>query len=337
MHVLVIGGTRFVGYHLVWRLLAAGHQVTIMNRGTRPDPFGDAVERLRADRSTPSFDAVMSGRRFDAVVDFAVYTASDAHGAVRALRDRTGHYVFISTGQVYLVRHGCPTPARESDFQGPLLAQPVEPTDLENWRYGVEKRAAEDVFAAAFAERSFPYTSLRLPMVHGERDYFRRLEGYLWRLFDGGPVLLPDGADRPMRHVSSAAVVRCLAGLLGNAATHGQADNLTQDETPSLNSLVSLLAQALGTPARLVPVATTALRDAGLDPVAVSPLSDPWMSFLDPARAKGELGFTHEPVRSYVERFVACLLCNPPPDRPAGYQRRGEELRLAAALSTDPR
>ena len=41
MHVLIIGGTRFVGYGLVWRLLARGDRVTVLNRGTMPDPFGD--------------------------------------------------------------------------------------------------------------------------------------------------------------------------------------------------------------------------------------------------------------------------------------------------------
>ena len=46
--------------------------------------------------------------------------------------------------------------------------------------------------------------------------------------------------------------------------------------------------------------------------------------------AKGELGFVHEPVRAYVDRFVACVLANPPTDRPAGYLRRPEEIRLAS-------
>ena len=44
MHVVVIGGTRFVAYLFSWRLLAAGHCITLLNRGTRPDPFGDRVE-----------------------------------------------------------------------------------------------------------------------------------------------------------------------------------------------------------------------------------------------------------------------------------------------------
>ena len=55
MRVLVIGGTRFVGYQLVWRLLAGGHTVTLLNRGTLPDPFGARVERLIGDRTSEDF------------------------------------------------------------------------------------------------------------------------------------------------------------------------------------------------------------------------------------------------------------------------------------------
>jgi nucleoside-diphosphate-sugar epimerase len=115
VRVLVIGGTRFMGYHLAWRLIAAGHEVTLLNRGTHPDPFGGRVERLRADRTTPEFATVLAGRSFDAAVDFAAFQRADAEGVVRVLDGRVGHYVMISTGQVYLVRTDPPVPSREED------------------------------------------------------------------------------------------------------------------------------------------------------------------------------------------------------------------------------
>src|SRR5947208_14254865 len=95
--VLVIGGTRFMGYALVWQLLLAGHRVTILNRGLTPDPFGDRVERIQVDRTTPAFSSALSGRRFAAAVDFAAYTGDDARGVLAALGDgRIGHYIVIS-------------------------------------------------------------------------------------------------------------------------------------------------------------------------------------------------------------------------------------------------
>src|SRR5688500_18142762 len=100
MNVLLIGGNRFVGYLTAWRLVAAGHRVTLFNRGSVSDPFGDRVERLRGDRTTPDFERLLAGREWDAVVDFAAFTGEDAGRAAEALDGRTGHYVFISTGQV---------------------------------------------------------------------------------------------------------------------------------------------------------------------------------------------------------------------------------------------
>jgi len=137
------------------------------NRGRLPDPFGDRIERLRGDRTTADFARLLSGRRFDATVDFAAYTAADVTGVVEVLGTGAGHYVFISTGQVYLVRQDCPHPAREEAYEGPLLPQPEEPDDLAQWRYGVEKRQAEDTLSAAWQGQGFASTRLRLPM--GER------------------------------------------------------------------------------------------------------------------------------------------------------------------------
>ena len=194
MRVLVIGGTRFMGYQLTWRLVAAGHEVTLLNRGTHADPFGARVSRLRADRTQKEFFTALAGREFDAAVDFAAFQRADAEGVVKALEGRVGHYVLISTGQVYLVRADPPVPAREEDYDGPLMAEaPPGHRDRGDWEYGMGKRACEDVLAAAWSERRFPSTRLRIPIVNGERDHLRRLESYVWRILDNGPLLVPDG------------------------------------------------------------------------------------------------------------------------------------------------
>ena len=335
MRILLIGGTRFVGYQLAWRLLAADHQVTLLNRGHTPDPFGARVERLIADRTTSDFEQVLAGRSFDVVVDFAAYAGADAQQCVATFGNgRAGHYIVISTGQVYLVREGCPRPSKEADYDGPLLPEPASDSpDHEEWRYGIDKRAMEDRLVAAWEEQRFPATRLRLPMVNGERDHFRRLESYLWRILDGGPLLLPDGGTHPCRHVYGGSVVQAITSILGREATFGQAYNLCQDETPTLAALLTTLAELVGAPARLVPAPASALAANGLHPTEVSPFSDRWMSFLDPARAKAALGFQHEPLRHYLEKIITCFLNHPPATPPANYAKRPAELALAGRLS----
>ena len=292
------------------------------------------MERLRGDRTTGDLERALSGRRFDAVVDFAAFTAQEVERAVGALEGRVGHYVLISSGQVYLVREPRPSPARESDYDGPLMAEPPPGhRDRADWEYGMGKRAAEDVLSAAFARRGFPSTRLRIPMVNGERDYHRRLEGYLWRLLDGSPLLVPDGGTHRVRHVYARDVARAIALLLGQARTFGQAYNLCQEETPTLVEVLEALAGLLGAPARLVPVPRAALEEAGLDPREVSPFSGRWMSFLDPARAREELGFAPTPVATYLGAIVASFLAHPPASPPEGYAGRDRERELLAGRS----
>jgi nucleoside-diphosphate-sugar epimerase len=329
MKVLVIGGNRFVGRALAFRLLARGDEVTLLNRGTLEDPFGDRVKRIRVDRTSREFGRALGRCSFDAAVDFAGFTAEDTLGVVDNLRERVGHYVFVSTGQVYLVRQGCPSPASEADFEGPLMPEPLDPSDRAQWDYGMGKRAAEAVLEEAWYSRRFPGTRIRIPMVNGERDHFRRIEGYLWRLLDGAPLLVPDGGARPTRHVYSGAVVRFIADILGRPDTFGTAWNLAQNETPTLVEILEMLADHLGARAKLVSVPRTRLIEAGLDPVAVSPFSGQWMSFVDPARARSVLGFWHEPTREYLGRIVATFLAHPPADPPPGYANRSAEVILS--------
>ncbi len=332
MHVLIIGGNRFVGRFLVFRLLAGGHRVALLNRGRVTEPFGDRVERLVGDRTGPDLDRLLGGRTFDAVVDLAAYTGDDGQRAAAVLRGRTAHYVMVSTGQVYLVREGClrpaREPAREEYYHGPVMARPADPADVGDWEYGIGKRSCEDALAAA-AREGFPATRIRIPMVNGPLDYFRRIEAYLWRLVDGGPVILPGGGSHRVRHVDGSEVARFLCGILGREETFGRAFNLAQEETPTLAELVTILRDLVGSQAPLTSVPADVLVAAGLRLKEVSPFDDPWMSLLDPGRARDELGFRHAPLAQVLAAVTSSFLAHTPADPPRGYAGRSLERELA--------
>lgn len=330
MDILVVGGNRFMGRSLVWRLLFGGHRVTLLNRGQSGDPFGERVERLVADRGGEGFDRALAGRRFDRVIDFAAFTGEELARSARVLGGRVGHYVMISTGQVYLVREGCPTPSREGDYAGPVLAGPPTPADHEDWAYGVGKREAEDALVAAAGR--LPSTRLRIPMVNGEGDPKRRIEAYLWRLLDGGPLLVP-AAGAVARHVYRGAVVAAVAGIVEGPPAAGQVYNLAQAETPTVRQLIELLAARVGARAELIELPAARLEAAGLSVRAASPFSSRWMSLLDPGKAVAELGFAHPPLAQYLDSIVASLLAAWPAEAPEGYRQRAEELALARGIS----
>jgi len=322
-----------MGRGLVWRLLCGGHRVTVLNRGNLPDPFGDRVERIRADRSSAAFDRALDGRTFDGAVDFAGFSADDARRAVRVLAGRVGHFVFISSGQVYLVREGCTWPAREVDYDGPTMAHPRSPADHDDWAYGIGKRGAEDVLAAA---PELPSTRLRIPMVNGELDHKQRVESYVWRLLDGGPLLVPR-AGAIARHVYSGAVSGAIVALLEAPPRAGQAFNLAQAEQVTVRELIEQIARRAGARAELVELPATTLEDAGVSVLGASPFSSSWMSLLDPTRAVAELGFEHPPLDRYLDSILANLFAAWPAEPPAGYAQRGRELELVRAAAASRR
>ncbi len=309
-------------------LREAGHRVTVLNRGVTPDSLPPDVERLRADRTDPRALAVaLRQHDWEAVVDLACYSGAEAAAAVDLLRGRTGRYIFIGTGQVYLVRSEVQRPSQEGDYEGPLLPEPQAGTrDHDNWRYGMGKREAEDVLAEAWSRSRFPYTSLRLPMVHSPRDHYGRIHNYLLRLLDGQPILLPEGRDLSVQHIVADDVVGMICRLLGTEAGVGDAFNLAQPDALAVEGALGVMAEAAGVPLQIQRVLRGTLDAEGLLP-ACSPFSDPWMSALDPSRATAELGFRGTPMREYLPRLVDHYHRSSLP-HPVGYAQRERELAL---------
>ncbi len=333
-NILVIGGTRNMGYQFVLRAVEAGHKVTVLNRGVTQVELPDAVARLRADRTDrQQMKRALLARDFDVVVDFVMYNGDEARHMIDILRDHTGHYLFISTGQVYLVREGIERPFSEEDYAGRLQPAPKENTfAYEEWLYGMNKRAAEDTLRAAYEEFQFPYTTLRLPMVNSEYDHFQRLYNYYLRLRDGGPILVPETPNYPLRHVYGGDVVTALLHLAEQDAGIGRAYNISQEETVTLDEFLALLAQAMDLvqPPNIVRMKRSELDANGFLPDC-SPFSERWMSELDNTRSKQELGMVYTPLPEYLHNLVEHYSTHKI-RKPTTYNRRKAEIQEATRI-----
>jgi nucleoside-diphosphate-sugar epimerase len=329
MKILIIGGTRNVGHFLTLDLLQAGHEVTVFNRGKTSDELPANVERAHGDRSdSASLAKALAGRSFDAVVDMALYNGRDAENIIQLLEERVGRYIFVSTGQVYLVHQKTERPFREDSLQKPIIPAPLSnPRDYEEWLYGVEKSQAENVLMQAWEDRGFPVTILRLPMVNSERDHFHRVYNYLVRLQDGGPILLPQGKHLYLRHVYRADVLQAIQKTMQMESAKGKVYNISQDETSSIEDFLTLLAKIAGYKLQLTYLPRDLLDELHLLPDC-SPFSDPWVSELDNQRSKIDLGMQYTPLSIYLEKLFD-YYSNPQLSLPEGYQRRNEEIRLA--------
>ncbi|MEO1290455.1 MAG: NAD-dependent epimerase/dehydratase family protein [Chloroflexota bacterium] len=241
--ILIIGGTRNMGFQLAQSLLQMGHHVTILNRGMSEDKLPQTVHRLRADRTDPKqLKRALMGKTFDIVVDFVMFRQHEAEVIVNLLAGEIDHYIMISTGQVYLVREGITRPFKEDDYEGRIQPPPKENTfAYEEWTYGVYKRQAENIFSEAHQEQNFPVTILRLPMVNSEHDAFRRLYSYIIRLQDGGAILIPETPTYPLRHIYGRDVVGAILKLIDTGKGIGRAYNISQDETVTIDEFLTML------------------------------------------------------------------------------------------------
>ena len=190
MRILVLGGTRFIGRHIVEALLAAGHRVSLLTRGQTPDELPPQVERLRGDRDEGAAGlAALAGRSWDACVDVSGYTPRQVRPSAAALRSRVGRYVFVSAVSVY----GDPAerPVRETQPRLPPAGEEV--TEVTGETYGPLKVTCEDIVQEVFAGRC---TLLRPQIVAGPHDPTGRYSYWVQRALEGGEMLAPgDGSD----------------------------------------------------------------------------------------------------------------------------------------------
>ncbi|MEQ1731749.1 MAG: NAD-dependent epimerase/dehydratase family protein, partial [Vicinamibacterales bacterium] len=190
MNVLVLGGTRFIGRHIVEALCAGGHAVSVFTRGQSPDELPAQVERLHGDRSEGAAGlAALNGRRWDACVDVSGYTPLQVRASAEHLRDAVGRYAFISTVSTY-VSLAAP-PILESH---PLHAEADESvTQVTNDTYGPLKVTCERILREVYGDRA---TFLRPQIVAGPYDPTGRHTYWVQRAMRGGEVLVPgDGTD----------------------------------------------------------------------------------------------------------------------------------------------
>src|SRR5262249_4269142 len=127
MQILVLGGTQFLGRHLVEAALVRGHDVMLFNRGrTRPELFPE-LEKLPGDRDAAL--GALAGRSFDAVVDTSGYVPRVVFETIDALGD-VGHYPFVSTMSVY------PEDGRAPDEDTPVAQLEEETEEVGLASYG---------------------------------------------------------------------------------------------------------------------------------------------------------------------------------------------------------
>lgn len=211
MELLILGGGVFLGAAALQSALAAGHRVTVFNRGRSRSRWPAGVEVLTGDRSADL--SALDGRHrrpWDAVIDTCGYVPADVRASALALR-RCGSYLFVSSVSAYATTRQ--VPVRETDALAP--ADGILPGDRDLRHYGAQKAACEAEARAVFGDRAL---IVRPGLIVGPGDRSARFSYWPWRVAMGGKMLMPDVADRePLQFID----VRDLGAWLVQLIEHG--------------------------------------------------------------------------------------------------------------------
>lgn len=206
----MLGGTVFLGRHLVAAALARGDEVTIVHRGRHGTDLFPGVERIIADRDAPDgldalAAAVGAGRSWDAVVDTCGYVPRQVRASAALLAPAVATYCFISSISVYadLSYAGVTETAPVGTLEDPDTEEVTAET------YGPLKASCE----------RFADLVIRPGLIVGPHDPSGRFAYWAVRLSEGGPVLAPDPPDQPVQIIDGRDLADLVLACVGTGYT----------------------------------------------------------------------------------------------------------------------
>jgi 2'-hydroxyisoflavone reductase len=192
MDILILGGTGFLGRHLVEAALGDGHRVTLFNRGIHNPGLFPEVERIKGDRDGDL--SLLRGRRWNSVIDTCGYVPRVVRASAGLLADAVDHYTFVSSISVY---SDDITPGADEDVSVQELPdQTVE--EITGETYGGLKALCERAAEEEMPGRVF---SVRPGLISGPHDPTDRFTYWPRRIATGGEVLVPDHPERRVQFI----------------------------------------------------------------------------------------------------------------------------------------
>lgn len=240
MKILILGGTIFLGRHLVEAALKGGHEVTLFNRGRHSSDLYPQVEQLRGDRRGNLH--ALEGRQWDVVIDTNGYVPSVVRASAALLTRSVKQYVFISSISVYNdvsmpgMDESAPVEILTSEqlHDAESIVPPATGTIARAYReaYGALKALCEQAVEEVMPGRVL---NVRPGLVVGPYDYSDRFTYWVGRVARGGEVLAPGRPERPVQLIDARDLAEWIVrmvetGWMGTYNATGPAHVLTMQQ-----------------------------------------------------------------------------------------------------------
>lgn len=292
MKILILGGTKFVGRHLVDAARSRQHTLTIFHRGkTNPNLFPD-IQTLTGDRDGDL--EALAGGTWDAVIDTSGYVPRIVRQSAELLRERTNRYLFISSISVY--DHKRSGPLTEDSPQETLEDPNTEEIPPN---YGGLKAACERVVQEIYGDQA---TIIRPGLIVGSHDHTGRFTYWPLRIADAGDIIAPGDPQQPVQFIDVRDLAQWSIRVLENEI-HGVFNATGPAKTLSMKDYLESCASALGVRPNFVWASEEFLIAREVKPWMELPLwvqaQDSAMSKVDISRATSE-GLTFRPLAETV-------------------------------------
>lgn len=311
MKVLVLGGTQFIGRHLVEMLIAQKHEVTLLNRGKTAPQLFPQLSLIKADRQAEALRDLPSLRQdWDAIIDLCAYYPKEVSMLLEIIKGRAGRYIFCSTISAYAALSlDSPTPLLEET--SPLHECTKEQaTDTSMLTYGQRKAECERV---AFQQHSsgVPTIAIRPSIVYGAHDHTDRFAYWIWRASSDKSFLLPDDGLTITTKTYAPDLASAFVAALTSRSALGNAYNIAETEPMSLRDTLYHIGNHLGKKPleRANSVSSSLLLAEKVKPWADLPLWIPRTHLLiDTHRSRRDLSFVSTPTAKALANATDAFL-----------------------------
>ena len=208
MKILIVGGTKFLGRHLIDAALSRNHEITLFNRGPKYSAdLIETVEQIHGDRNTDL--ERLAGRSFDAVIDTCGYLPQSVAASAGFLRDAVGQYIFISSISAYAgfrqMNADETAPLAELNEEQKERFEKIDPQGELTAPVLGDMYGALKVLCEQAAENAMPARTLcvRPGLIVGEYDWTDRFTYWVMRAARGGEVLVPGTPDRFVQFIDA--------------------------------------------------------------------------------------------------------------------------------------
>ncbi|MEM8497995.1 MAG: NAD-dependent epimerase/dehydratase family protein [Pseudomonadota bacterium] len=254
MKILFVGGSGEISFACVEQAIAAGHKVTVFNRGLTKPPPPNKVQQMVGDFLDNASYQSLASQDFDVVCQFLAYNTEQVERDIGLFSKHCAQYVFVSTASAYEKSQWAQPPHSHIISEDTAISNPF-------WEYSRRKAACETRLLEAHEAGILPVTIVRPSHTYRARLPSTVIDGnhLAWRLLNNKPVIVHGDGESVWTLTHASDFARAFVALCGLEGSLGECIHITASEAHTWNNILRGVANTMGKEAAITPVLSKTL------------------------------------------------------------------------------